>query len=104
MSAVEVRKPREWFTKKLERICRALDESSERTVTHRDFLSDTHTSQPSYQSGPLVLTHAELQRAVIWIWSSTVPSLKATLSTGYRSRKRFSALFLLCAITPGLRS
>ncbi|WP_460160727.1 hypothetical protein [Pseudomonas sp. S2_B10] len=45
MAALEKRYPREWFTKKLERICQRLDEASIRTIAHKDFFNKAATSR-----------------------------------------------------------
>ncbi len=45
MAALEKRYPRESFTKKLERICHRLDETSIRTIAHKDFFNKPATSQ-----------------------------------------------------------
>jgi hypothetical protein len=45
MAALENRYPRESFTKKLERICRRLDEASTRTIAHKDFFNKAVTSR-----------------------------------------------------------
>ncbi|MBV4519705.1 hypothetical protein KVG88_06490, partial [Pseudomonas sp. SWRI74] len=45
MAALEKRYPREFFTKKLERICQRLDEASTRTIAHKDFFNKAATSQ-----------------------------------------------------------
>ncbi|MFU2327767.1 hypothetical protein [Pseudomonas sp. NFX98] len=45
MAELEKRYPRESFTRKLERICKRLDEASTRTIAHKDFFNKAATSQ-----------------------------------------------------------
>jgi hypothetical protein len=45
MAALEKRYPRESFSKKLERICKRLDEASTRTIAHKDFFNKPAVSQ-----------------------------------------------------------
>lgn len=45
MAALEKRYPRDFFTKKLERICQRLDEASIRSIAHKDFFNKAVTSR-----------------------------------------------------------